>query len=938
MTIKQRNHRRRTSPSRAGRHHRIFGLGGMWPRRTRRRHRPLAAERLEGRAMLATTPATPDLVTADDTGISNVDNVTTTLMPTFTGPAPVGTQAELFATPNPSGAATSLGKADVDPTTGKWTIKSGSPLANGSYLITVKVTDAAGSTSEASSPLTLQIDRQAPRLTQIGEGIISPTATPVTSATAKFNEDVFFVAGKAFRLTLNQMTLKLGTVTVAPQTPNTFFDTATGQFVSAAAEWKLEDLAPINQASGTYTLSFDAAGSGIVDRAGNPALASSLAKSWTVDTSGPTATIAVGPSAATSPRRTAVTSATITFSEVVSGVDLTDFELTRGGTVLQLTGASVGGSGTTWTLTDIPETTTDGAYTLRLKASGSGIKDGLGNAFALDAAAQWDMDATAPTGAFDIITTPRSTALQSITLTFSEPVKGVELGDFTLTRGGGTVSLNGVTLTPATGPAATYLLSGLGSLTGTDGDYVLTFAKGNGAATTDIAGNPLADNIVQSWTVDSAVPTAAITLSPAGNPRKDAVSSAAVTFSLPVSGVDVADFRLTRDGVDVPFGQTPPTITGSGTNWTLDNLSSFTAAGGTYVLTLVAAGSGIVRSSAPATPLAANAVASWTMDTSAPTVALSVASRTVASGSTTFTVQALFSEPVTDFTIGDVSVLPPSLVSNFVTVGTDGRLYRFDVTVLPASRDPVAISIAADKATDAAGNGNTASAQLKLITDFTGPSVTLAGPGSAVTNQSPFTVMATFSEAVADFVLGDITVANGTAADLMTNDSKTYTFQITPTADGLVGVAIQANKATDASGNGNAPSNSLAIRVDRTPPAVTLASLSNSPSRESILRFAATFSEPVTGVDGSDLTVGNGIVTAVQGSGANYTFLVAPAADGNVTVSLAAGKATDEAGNANQAAPANVTVLSDRTPPTVQGFGSRQRSGHDRVQRESHRL
>ena len=40
----------------------------------------------------------------------------------------------------------------------------------------------------------------------------------------------------------------------------------------------------------------------------------------------------------------------------------------------------------------------------------------------------------------------------------------------------------------------------------------------------------------------------------------------------------------------------------------------------------------------------------------------------------------------------------------------------------------------------------------------------------------------------------------------------------------------------------------------------------------------------------------------------------------HVTVSLAASKATDEAGNANAAAPANVTVISDRTPPTVKVF------------------
>src|SRR5205085_1720665 len=92
----------------------------------------------------------------------------------------------------------------------------------------------------------------------------------------------------------------------------------------------------------------------------------------------------------------------------------------------------------------------------------------------------------------------------------------------------------------------------------------------------------------------------------------------------------LADLRLTRNGAPVSLAgatlteEIPTTFLAGRTalipqTWTLGNLGPATSAGGAYVLTLVAAGSG-VRDEV-GNPLAADAAVTWTVDTTPPTAA-----------------------------------------------------------------------------------------------------------------------------------------------------------------------------------------------------------------------------------------------------------------------------------------------------------------------------
>src|SRR5205823_4803523 len=78
----------------------------------------------------------------------------------------------------------------------------------------------------------------------------------------------------------------------------------------------------------------------------------------------------------------------------------------------------------------------------------------------------------------------------------------------------------------------------------------------------------------------------------------------------------------------------------------------------------------------------------------------------------------------------------------------------------------------------------------------------------------------------------------------------------------------------------------------------------------------ATFSESVSGFSLAGVAVGNGAKAGLAGSGTTYTFTVTPAGDGAVTVDLAAGSASDAAGNTNTAA-VQLSRIYDASRPSV---------------------
>ena len=277
-----------------------------------------------------------------------------------------------------------------------------------------------------------------------------------------------------------------------------------------------------------------------------------------------------------------------------------------------------------------------------------------------------------------------------------------------------------------------------------------------------------------------------------------------------------------------------------------------------------------------------------------------------------FTVNFTFSEDVTGFALGDISV-GNGTASNFTT--NSASSYSADIT--PSGEGTVTVDVAANVCADAVGNNNTAASQFSIEYDVTAPTTSITSSESDPTSNSPFVVDITFSEDVTGFVLGDISVGNGAASNLVVNSASSYSVDITPDADGTITVDVGAGVCSDSAGNDNTAASQFSIKYDSTSPSVGISSTENSPTNNSPFTVNFTFSEDVTGFAIGDISVGNGAASnLVANSASSYSVDITPDADGTITVDVGAGVCSDSAGNDNTAA-SQFSIKYDATAPTI---------------------
>jgi hypothetical protein len=415
-----------------------------------------------------------------------------------------------------------------------------------------------------------------------------PRPMPLASVNVVFSEAVTGFDLADLSLTRNGSAIPLAGATLS---------TADG-----GVTWTLGNLSNLTGAPGTYVLTVVASGSGIVDLGGR-SLLGNASDTWVSDASAPGADIVdVTPD----PRSAAVGTITIAFTEPVTGFDRADLELTRNNVPIALTAshplASADG-GMTWTLSGLaPVTGFEGQYVLVIRSMGTGIVDLAGNPLAGGAIEQWVVDATRPTATVTAVSPdPRLSPVDSMTVTFSESISGLDLADLRLSRDGGANLLTGAqTLTTLDG-GDTWVLGNLAGLTAADGNYTLTLVSNN-SGVADAAGNTLAADAAETWRVDVTAPVAdVIDVSPDPHDQTG-VDSVEIIFSEWVSGFDILDLRLTRDGGANLLTGAQTLTTEDGVTWTLGNLRDLTSGGGNFVLTLTSALSGIADSAGNALP------------------------------------------------------------------------------------------------------------------------------------------------------------------------------------------------------------------------------------------------------------------------------------------------------------------------------------------------
>jgi hypothetical protein len=355
--------------------------------------------------------------------------------------------------------------------------------------------------------------------------------------------------------------------------------------------------------------------------------------------------------------------------------------------------------------------------------------------------------------------------------------------------------------------------------------------------------------------------------------------------------------------VTATFSEAVTGFAAAGVTVTNGSVTNFSAvAGTTYTFDVVPAGAGSVTVSVPAggakdasgNSNTASAALTRAFDG---TVITAQVTTTAASPSNAdpIPVTVTFSGDVTGFDATKLQVTNGT-ASNFTA--DSGSTYTFDVT--PAADGTVTVSVPGGAATDA-GGAPTAAASLIVTSDRTAPTAAVTAAAATNANPIPFTV--TFDEAVTGFAASSVIATNGTVGTVSGSDGRTYAVTVTPAAEGAVTLAVVAGGASDAAGNAFVGGASGSAVYDTTDPTATVTSTATDPTETSPIPFTVTFSEAVTGFTASGLTVTNGTVsnfTAVDGT--TDTFDVTPAAQGAVTVGVAAGVATDAAGNPNTAA------------------------------------
>jgi uncharacterized repeat protein (TIGR02543 family) len=295
-----------------------------------------------------------------------------------------------------------------------------------------------------------------------------------------------------------------------------------------------------------------------------------------------------------------------------------------------------------------------------------------------------------------------------------------------------------------------------------------------------------------------------------------------------------------------------------------------------------------------------------------------------------------FSEPVTGFGAGSVTVTGGSLTS----FSGSGTSYSATFVPAPGSFGTATLQVAAGAFSDAAGNPNAASNTVGVPYDTAIPSVvSFTSANSTPTNVSSVGYTLTFSEGVTGITSGDFS-NTGTAtgcAYAVSGSGTTYTVTVSGCSEGTIIPRFAANGGTDTAGNTGPSSNSTAtstVTRDTTVPSVTGFTSDDSLTNDESIEYTITFSEDVSDLTPEDFSnsgTATGCTFVVSGSGDTYTITVSGCSEGTITPSFDSGGATDDAGNSGPAsdADASTTVTRDTTAPSVIGFTSGESSTND---------
>ena len=365
-----------------------------------------------------------------------------------------------------------------------------------------------------------------------------------------------------------------------------------------------------------------------------------------------------------------------------------------------------------------------------------------------------------------------------------------------------------------------------------------------------------------------------------------------VTFSEAVSNVNAADFVVSGTTATVTAVAAVSGVTGAyDVTASGGNLASVSA---TVALTIAASHDiedGASNALSNRTPTGTNNN-SYVLDNTAPSVTIS---GVPASSDAPFRATFTFSEAVTGFAAGDITLTNAS-ASSFTVTST----MVFTALITPAVSGTVTVDVSANAAQDAAGNGNTAAA--RATSTYTGtaalPAITIAAGASPVTEGTSavftlsrtgsttdaLTVNVTVSEAGGDMVAasneGDRTVTFLTNSTTVTLSIATASDSVAE-ANSVVTATISADTGSPASYSVGAPGSAMVtVRDDDSNITVPGAPTALSATAAGGTQINLSWTAPTD--DGGSPIIGYKIEVSPDGN-ADWTELVANTGNANTT-------------------------------------------------------
>ncbi len=725
----------------------------------------------------------------NDTGANSADLLTNDQTLAFNGTAEANSMVEVFID------AASIGTTTADGS-GNWAFDhTATTLADGTYSLTAKATDTAGNTSAESTALPVTVDTAAPA---------APVVTSITTDTG---------ADAADQVTSENSLLFNGTAEAGASLEVFIGGVSIGTTTADGSGNFTFDYTGTTLADNTYQITAQA-----TDAAGN-ASSASTALDVIVDTSAPAAPVVTGVTA-----DTGTSSSDHITSDNTPGV----FGTAEANSTVEIfsDASSIGttntdGSGN-WSL-DYSGTNplADGVYVLTAKAI-----DIAGNTSAESVAIGATIDATAPNA-------------PTIDLQSASDLGISDTDDLT---NAGTPGFEGVAEPNVT---ITVFVDGENrGTTTTDGSGNWTLvpnapfdpsARDITATATDTAGNKSSASVKLTVVYDNEFG------SPLTTPADDATDvlpSANLVLSFGENANkgtgDIVIKQKSDDTVLETIDISSSKVTIVSGVVTIDPANLILPPATEFYVNVDA---GALTDDAGNVYAGINNNTDWTFTIIAASTVNSVAVPTDGTykigENLDFTVDMIL--PVTITGTATIPITIGSTVVNATQVGTvaGSSTIIFRYTVLEDELDADGIAVGAamnlnggtmkdEFGVDAILTLNNVGATSAIFVDGIKPTATLTTPAASIVN-APFTVTFTYDEAVSNFELGDITVANGTASNFLSiTTDQVWSATITPTASGNIDVSLGADRAEDGGGNGNNASNTVTRQFNTLPSDISL--------------------------------------------------------------------------------------------------------------------